>query len=129
MSVNVIGPVPVETVVSPARVVIPIALKALSVVVYLPMSKVSSPYCWEPLVVTDCRLVVPPTFVVRLVNAVPTPPPTAALKSVSPVELAVSEWPPLTAAVNVMSPAPVATVVAPASVVVPAMPKLASVVV
>ena len=53
------------------------------------MSVALSPYCWAPDVFTDLRLTVPPAFVVRLVRLVPLP--TLALKSVSPVELAVSE--------------------------------------
>ena len=55
-------------------------------------------------------LVVPPEFVVRLVNAVPLP--TAPEKVVAPVELMVSVWPPSTEESNVTAPLPVVTVVA-----------------
>ena len=80
-------PLPVETVVAPASVVVPLTLKALSVVAYVPFSVALSPYCWAPLVVTDWRLTDPPAFVVRLVRLVPVP--TLTLKSVAPVELTV----------------------------------------
>ena len=125
--VNEIPPLPVETVVLPARVVVPATLKALLVVVYVPASVAASPYCWAPVVVTDCRLTVPPALLVRLVRLVT--PPTAALKSVAPVEFAVRLKGPLTAPVNEIPPLPVETVVLPARVVVPATLKALLVVV
>ena len=83
-------PLPVETVVFPASVVVPATLKALLVVAYVPSRVAFSPYCWMPMVVTDLRLTVPPASVVRLARLVRgAEPPMLALKSVSPVELAV----------------------------------------
>ena len=120
-------PLPVEAVVFAASVVVPLTLKALLVVVYVPLSVALSPYCWAPLVVTDLRLTDPPAFVVRLMRLVPVP--TSALKSVALVELAVRANAPFTVPVNVMLPVPVETVVLPANVVEPAILKALLVVV
>ena len=101
MPVNVIAPLPVETVASAASVVAPATLKALFDVVEVPASVTSSPYCWPPLVVTDWRLVVPPASVVRLRSAVT--PPTTPPNVVMPGELTVRLWGPSTAAANVIA--------------------------
>src|SRR5205823_4649291 len=66
----------------------------------------------------------PPAFVVRLVNAVVLP--TAPVSVVVPVLLSASVCAPFTAPVNVIAAAPAFTVVAPASVLVPAAVKPAS---
>ena len=116
--VNEIPPLPVETVVPPASVVVPATLKALLVVVYVPMSVAASPYCWAPVVVTDWRLTVPPASVVRLVSLVT--PPTVPPKVVAPVELALRFLAPFTVLEKVMAPEPVDTVASLVSVVAPA---------
>ena len=116
--VNEIPPLPVETAVLPASVVVLATLKALLVVAYVPASVAASPYCWAPVVVTDCRLTVPPALVVRLVRLVT--PPTAAPKSVAPVELTVRFLAPFTVPEKVMTPVPVDTVASVLRVVAPA---------
>ena len=68
--------------------------------------------------VTDCRLTVPPALVVRLVRLVT--PPTAAPKSVAPVELTVRFLAPFTVPEKVMTPVPVDTVASVLRVVAPA---------
>ena len=56
-----------------------------------------------PVVVTDCRLDVPPAFVVRLASAVA--PPTTPPNVVAPDALTVRLWGPSTAAANMTADA------------------------
>ena len=115
--VKVMSPLPVLTVVLPAKVVVLAAANVVLVSVYVPFKVNASLYVCAPVVVTFCRLVVPLALVVRLVNAVLAP--AAALKVVAPVLFRVRPKAPSTAPVKVMAPLPVLTVVSVAKVVVP----------